>query len=182
MAVILDMQERKRHLFAKKGFAPWSRRFGTSFSAQTSVRDLEDAVLRHLIKADDEAVSSLHDLIMGIRGLGPSGRFHELEKRSKMTVTDITIYLLDLLRFEAMHRLNWIEDLPVLKTPLFDLVSGRIDWSFEAGRLAPKLSPAHPKFDQYLRQFEGDRNVFVRKLIPDVILAFCNRDDDAGKS
>ena len=182
LAKILDLNERKRHLTAKKGFEPWFRRFGTPFDDNTSIRDLDSSIVRHLIRGGEESAMALYELIMGIMGLGAGPRFHYLEIDNKMGVTDITLFLLDLLRFEAMYRLGWLVDYPFLTVPLLDLVQN-FSGQFSAARhQSPALSPAHPKYSLYIAEFEGDRNSFVRKMIPEAIQAFCENKDDAGKS
>ena len=96
MARVLDMNEGKRRLAAKKGFDPWSRRFRTSLDEDTSIRQLDDSVIRYLVQGGEDSAMALYELIMGIRGLGPGTRFHYLDSASKMSVTDITLFLLDL--------------------------------------------------------------------------------------
>ena len=182
MAKIIDMNERKRHLRAKKGFDPWSRRFGKPFTADTSVRDLDNSTIRYLIRGGDESSLALYDFIMGIKGFGAGMQFDGLESEIKIGITDITLFILDLLRFEAMYRLGWLNDHPALDTPLLDLVQD-FSGQFSGPRHdSPALSSDHPKYEQYIAQFEGDRNSFVRRLIPEAIELFCSRDDDAGKS
>lgn len=182
MATILDLNERKRHLTARKGLEPWSRRFGNSFGDDTSVRDLDSSIIRYLIRGEAESTMALYELIMGMMGLGAGPRFHFIENQEKMGVTDITLFLLDLIRFEAMHRLGWLDEYPLLSVPLVDLVTD-FRTKYSAGRhLSPALSSAHPRYSEYIAQFEGDRNSFVRKLIPEALQLFSNRADDAGKS
>jgi hypothetical protein len=182
MAIILDLNEAKRRLTAKKGFEPWSRRFGIVCDENTSIRLLDNAVIRFIIQGSEDSAMALYELIMGITGLGHGLRFHYLESENKMGVTDITLFLLDLLRFEAMYRLEWLDDYPFLKIPLIDLVLGFRDQFCAARHQSPTLSAAHPRYPEYLAEFETDRNSFVRKLIPEAIRVFCNTQDDAGKN
>lgn len=180
MAKVLDINEGRRHLAAKKGFEPWSRRFGIVFEDNTSVRQLENRILKFLIPGGEESAMVIYELIMAMKGLGPGPRFHYLESESKMDVTDITLFLLDLLRFEAMFRLEWLDDYPPLKFPLLDLVQGFRDRMATARHFSPRLSAAHPHYAEYLAEFESDRNIFIRKLIPEAIKVFCGRHDDMG--
>lgn len=173
MAKILDMNECRRHLAAKKGFDPWSRRFGMAFDDNTRFRDLDNSTVKYLIRGGEESALALYELIMGMKGLGPGNRFHYLESESKMGVTDITLFLLDLLRFEAMYRLAWLDDYSFLQVPLLDLIQGFGNQFSAARHRSPSLSAAHPRYPEYLAEFEGDRNSFVRKLIPEAIQVFC---------
>jgi hypothetical protein len=172
MAKILDLFEQKRHLTAKRGFESWSKRFRIPFDDNTSIRQLDNYVVKYLIRGEEDSAVALYDLIMAIRGLGPGHRFHYLDSESKMSVTDVTLFLLDLLRFEAMYRLGWLDDYPFLSTPLLDIVLEFSDRFAAARHQCPCLTPSHPKYSQYLAEFEGDRNSFVRRLIPDAIQKF----------
>ena len=122
MARVLDINEGKRRLAAKKGFDPWSRRFRTSLDENTTIRQLDNPVIKYLVQGGEDSAMALYELIMGIRGLGPGPRFHYLDSASKMGVTDITLFLLDLIRFEAMYRLGWLDDYTFLEVPLVDLI------------------------------------------------------------
>ena len=181
MATILDIHEGKRRLTARKGFEPWSRRFGFAFDQSTSVRLLDSSIVRFIIRGGEDSAMALYELIMGITGLGPGLRFHYLESENKMGVTDITLFLLDLLRFEAMYRLGWLDDYSFLRIPLIDLIQGFKDQFSAARHKSPALCSTHPRYSEYLSEFEGDRNSFVRKLIPEAIQIFC-KTDDTGKS
>jgi len=182
LADIIDLNERRRHLKAKKGFEPWSRRFGVYFSDDTSVRDLDSSTIRYLIRGGEDSATALYELIMGINGLGSGQRFHYLESDRKMGVTDITLFLLDLLRFEAMYRIDWLNEYQFLTVPLLDLIQ-HFHTQFAASRhQSPALSPLHPRYAEYLAQYEGDRNAFVRRLIPEAIQIFCSQEDNTGKS
>ncbi len=182
MAKVLDFQERRRHLTAKKGFEPWSRRFGTPFDDDITIRRLDGSIVRFIIQGGEESAMAIYELVMGATGLGPGPRFHYLGSEEKMAVTDLTLFMLDLLRFEAMFRLGWLNDYAFLSIPIMDLIEG-FRGQFAAARYqTPNLSPSHPRYAQYIGEFEGDRNAFVRKLIPEAIQAFCSQEDGADKS
>lgn len=180
MGRLLYIAECKRRIAAKKGFHPWGRRFGISFDENTSVRRLDNQVIKYLVTGNEDSSAALYDLIMGIKGLGQAPRFQYLDSDSKMGVTDITLFLLDLVRFEAMYRLGWLDDYPFLKVPLVDVIQTFPDQSSAARNSLPVLSSAHPLYEQYVTEFEGDRHSFIRKLIPEAIKAFCDMQDDSG--
>ncbi len=182
MAQILDLFECKRHLTAKRGFEPWSRRFGKAFEDGTSIRDLDSSIVRYLIRGGEDSAMALYEFIMGVMGLGAGPRFHHLETNNKMGVTDITLFLLDLLRFEAMYRLGWLVNYRFLTVPLLDLVQNFRSQFSAARHQSPSLAPSHPKYILYLAQFESDRGSFVRKMIPEAIQAFCATENDTSKS
>ena len=176
-ADILDMSERKRHLAAQRGFQTWTRRFGLTFADDASLGALPASVIRFVLPGGDESATALYELAMGFRGLGAGLRFHFLESRRKIAVMDLSLFLLDLFRFEAMRRLGWTHDLPSLHTPIADLVEDFPE-AFPAGASAPALRENHPRYAEYLETFEGDRAAFVRRLIPEAIEAFCKQEND----
>jgi len=180
MGRLLHIVECKRRIAAKKGFNPWGRRFGISFDENTSVRGLDNQIIKYLVKGNEDSSAALCELIMGIKGLGHAPRFNNLDSESKMGVTDITLFLLDLVRFEAMYRLGWLDDYVFLKVPLVDLIQTFQDLFSAARHSSPALSSAHPLYEQYVAEFEGDRHSFIRKLIPEAIKSFCDSEDDAG--
>ncbi len=180
MGSLLFISECRRRIAAKKGFSPWGRRFGISFDYNTSVRGLGNPVIKHLVLGGEDSSSALYELIMGIKGLGLALRFHFLDSASKLNVTDITLFLLDLVRFEAMYRLGWLDDYPFLQVPLVDLIETFQEQFSAARHNTPALSSAHPLYQEYVAEFEGDRQSFIRKLIPEAVKIFCDMEDDAG--
>ncbi len=180
MGRLLYISECKRRIDAKKGFSPWGRRFGISLDDNISMRRLDNPVIKYLARGNEDSSSAFYELIMGMKGLGLALRFHYLDSESKMNITDITLFLLDLVRFEAMYRLGWLDDYPFLKVPLLDLIQAFHEQFSAARNNTPALSSAHPLYEEYAAEFEGDRHSFIRKLIPEAIKIFCDIEDDAG--
>jgi hypothetical protein len=178
MGKLIYIEEGRRRIAARKGFDPWGRRFGTFFDENTSIRGLEDPVIKYLANGKEGSSAAFYDFIMGIKGLGHAPHFHHLDSKSKMGLTNVTIFLLDLVRFEAMYRLGWIEDYPFLNIALVDLVQTFQDQFAAARHKPPSLSKAHPLYPKYSAQLESDRPAFIRKLIPEVIKTFCATEDD----
>lgn len=182
MGRLLFINEWRRRIAAKKGFDPWGCRFGVSFDENTSIRRLDNPVIKYLVRGNEDSSAAFYELIMGMKGLGHAPRFHYLDSQSKMGVTDITLFLLDLVRFEAMYRLGWLDDYSFLKVPLVDLILTFKD-QFSAARLSsPALSNTHPLYAEYAAEFESDRHSFIRKLIPEAIKTFCELENDTGKT
>jgi hypothetical protein len=178
MAVILELQQQRRRLAAKRGFESWTRRFSESLDEQTCLKDLNDEILRTLIQSEEDSSLLLYGLIMGFLGLGKGADFYDLDSRSRLEIMDTALFLLDQLRFEAMRRLDWVERSPVCCVPLLDLVQQFSTVYSGMKNQAPRLRHSHPRYPEYVKAFEGDRSVFVRKLIPDVIQAF--QEDEEG--
>ena len=76
-----------------------SKRFGDKLDEQTRLSDLSDNTLLFLISPGDQNIFALYELVMGVKNLGTASDFFHLDKAVKMEVIDISIYLLDQLRF-----------------------------------------------------------------------------------
>jgi len=166
---VVDFQSKKRQIAARKGFRSWVTRFSESFDEHTRFRDVSDRTLGTLIKGGEESTRPVYDLVMGFQGLGAGFKFHDLEAADKMEVMDIVIFLLDQFRFEAMRRLGWLEDDPILDMPVVEAIHEYPSRFVHDHHRTPKLSSHHPRYEEYTRAFENDRYAIVRKLIPEVI-------------
>jgi hypothetical protein len=112
---------------------------------------------------------------MGVKNLGKGAQFHSLDTSQKMAIMDIAIFLLDQLRFECMRRLGWINGYATMTIPMVDLIS-KFETGFAAAKnQTPELSPAHPRYQDYLNEFDMDRGAFLRRLIPEAIETFQQR-------
>jgi hypothetical protein len=179
MAVILELEQRRRRLAAKRGFDAWTRRFSESFDESTCLKDLNDETLRTLIQSEEASSLLLYGLIMGFSGLGKGANFYDLESRPRLEVMDTALFLLDQLRFEVMRRLDWLESSPFSSVPLLDLVQQFSSVYSRMKNQSPELLSSHPRYPEYVKAFEGDRSVFIRKLIPEAIQAFQEEEEGA---
>ncbi len=172
MGKVLNLLEERRLILAKRGFRPWSEMFSEAFDPETTLADLSDQTLAFLIEGDEEANQALQALVMGFRGLGAPAKFHYLDNRNKMLIMDINLYLLDQLRFQAMKRLDWIEDSPAFHVPILDLVENFHARQPPLPQQPPPLSSLHPGFSAYITTFSADRGPFIRRMIPEAISIF----------
>ena len=179
MAEILEFHQQRRRLAAKKGFAAWTKRFSESFDENTTLENLSDSTVRTLIQGGEDSSLLLYELIMGIKRLGRGAQFHDLESEAKLAVTDVTLFLLDQVRFEAMRRLGWVEPSPAFRIPIPDLIEDLSTVYATMKSQTPELHPSHPRYREYQEAFEGDRPVFVRRLLPDALESFREKDKGA---
>jgi hypothetical protein len=175
LAEVIHLETMRRHLAARRGLQHWSRRFGEAFAENTRLQDLSDAALGQLVQAGEPTTQALNELIMGIRNMGPAGRFHLMDNAQKMALMDIAIFLIDQIRFECMRRLGWIESYTTIDIPLVDLISDFTDWRGPGPAYTPALAPDHPRYQEYLQEFDADKLAFVRRLIPEAIETFRRR-------
>jgi hypothetical protein len=180
LAEIIELVHARRQMAASRGFSRWSQRFGESFDANTSLQDLSDATLALLIQAGEQTTLAIHDLIMGIKNLGPGARFQFLDHTQKMAMMDIAIFLMDQFRFECMRRLGWIEGFNAMTVPLVDMVSDFAERFAPSKNETPSLSSSHPRYPEYQREYGMDRAAFLRRMIPDAIEAFLKHLQQSG--
>jgi hypothetical protein len=172
MAEVIQLDSFKRKQAAIRGFRSWSRRFKERLDEQTRLSDLSDKTLLFLISPGDQNIFALYELVMGIKDLGTTSDFFQLDKAEKIEVIDISIYLLDQLRFECMRRLNWLEGSARSKVPIVELIEQYPQLKEQGTILIPPLSESHPKYQIFKRLSELEKETFIRKQIPEAIEAF----------
>jgi hypothetical protein len=175
LAEVIHLDEARRQLSARRGFQGWIQRYGEPFSDSTCLSDLSAATLGSLIEAGEQTSMAIHDLIMGVKNLGRGSQFQNLDNSQKMAVMDVAIFLLDQLRFECMRRLGWIEGFHSMNIPLVDLITNYPYGHSSVKNQTPSLSPSHPRYQDYLREYDMDRAAFLRRLIPEAIETFKQR-------
>jgi hypothetical protein len=174
MVEIVHLASFKRRQAARRGFKAWRRRFGEPLDEETRIADLSDRTLAFLISPGEENIFLLYELVMGVKGLGTSSDFFNLDRALKMEVIDISIYLLDQLRFECMRRLNWLASDCPPPLPLVALVEQYPKLTGDGRKIIPALSESHPSYKTYKALSEFDKETFVRKQIPAAIERFKN--------
>ena len=172
MAEVIQLDSFKRKQAATRGFRSWSRRFKEKLDEQTSLSDLSNKSLLFLISPGDQNIFALYELVMGVKGLGTTSDFFQLDKTEKMEVIDISIYLLDQLRFECMSRLNWLESSARSQVPIVELIEQYPQLREQGATLVPSLSESHPKYQIFTRLSELEKETFIRKQIPEAIETF----------
>jgi hypothetical protein len=172
MAEVIQLDSFKRKQAAIRGFRSWSRRFKEKLDEQTCLSDLSNKTLLFLISPGDQNIFALYELVMGIKDLGTTSDFFQLDKAEKMEVIDISIYLLDQLRFECMRRLNWLETSARHMVPIVELIEQYPLLKEQGTNLVPPLSELHPKYKIFERLSELEKETFIRKQIPEAIEEF----------
>ncbi len=174
MGELIDFQQGRKHLLALKGFQHWRRRYGGCYGEATTVKDLPDDVLYHLIQGENANGGAIEELVWGVLEARATQR-GEPEPGSRMASMDITLFVLDQLRFEAMRRLGWITQHPLADVPLIEMIDLFAERYAATQHWTPPLAESHPRYADYCAAFEGDRDVFLRRMIPELIETFEER-------
>lgn len=172
MGELIALDEKRRRLRARRVFYPWERRFRCLFDEHTSVRDLPDAVLAVLIQPGEQNTRLVQSLVLRILTGESDADLEKLSSDRKILTIDVTLFLVDQIRFECMRRLGWVEADPRVDTPIVDLVDQAAQGNMTAMHATPAILASHPLYAEYQKTFVGDQGAFVRKLIPRAIEEF----------
>ena len=179
MAAIVNLNEQRRQMAARRGFQSWEHRFGETYTDQTCLRDLSDAALKELFRGGPDGSMPLYDCIMGVLGLGLGPRFYYLENKERLLVMDIALFLLDNLRFQAMRRMGWLDDSPLFHVPIVDLILEFSTKYVSMQHWTPTMAATHPAYVDYMETYETDRGSFIRRLIPQALEEFGNPSEES---
>jgi len=180
VANVVDMKIYRRQSAAERGSVSWQRRFGEVLGTDTRLADLTDPVVLALAAPGEDSAAAMYEMIMGVLALGPLAKFSYLDKADQMRVVDIHLFLADQIRFEMMRRLGWVTAFDCGRHPLVSLVL-----DYEALRSCrkkpPNLVEDHPSRHHYDGLSVGDKESFVRRLLPAALQAFGHGGEpDAG--
>ena len=178
MAEVIQLKSFKRKQAAQRGFSSWSRRFGEKLDEQTRLADLSDSTLLFLISPGDQNIFALYEMVMGVKNLGTASDFFDLDKPGKMEVIDISIHLLDHLRFECMRRLDWLESGAGQTMPIVDLIEQYPVMKQKGPTAIPRMNKSHRKYQIYENLADLEKETFIRKQIPEAIEEFGRRLQD----
>ncbi len=169
MSQVIDLEASRLEMAVKAGYRNWSSQFKEHFDLGTRASHISIETLSFLAQGNEEGTFYIYDLIMNLKKMGSGFEFNELSKEKKMIVIDRYLFLLDHIRFECMRRLGWLESYPGDEFTLVELVMqfDKLSPNFRAQ--APVLSPDHPAYKRYSALDTFDKEVFVRKLIPNVL-------------
>ncbi len=174
MTAVINLDEVRRRKLTRRATDPWRRRFGREFEPGFTAADVPDEVLAVLIAGDAAGNLALNEFILSARGFAPGRDVESLDRAEKMVVLEAFLLLIDLFRFEAMHRLQWVDDFDERRRPVLDFVLGSRPSGFSA-LTPPAVLATHPDYPAWLATGDLERPAFLRKTIPTAIIAFRQR-------
>lgn len=172
MTKIVDLQAYRTKTIEERGFGHWHRRFGEQYGRQTTLPDLSDRTLYLLALPGEKNAIPFYELIMGVLGIGEPLKFYYLDKAAQMMVMNIHLFLSDQVRFEMMRRLGWLGSYPCEKHRLLEMVRDFDKIKALCKNKLPVLASTHPDFELYEAAQGTDKEVFIRRLLPNALLAF----------
>ena len=172
MTKIVDLQTYRIRALELRGFGPWQKRFGESFDSTTRLIDLSDHTLYYLAQPGESSSVAYYDFIMGILDLGAAPGFHYLGNRDQMLVVDIHLFLADQVRFEMMRRLEWIRKFEGERYSLVEMVQELVKVKTKCREKPPELVRSNTDYAAYTRLTDGDKEVFIRRMLQEALDAF----------
>ena len=169
MSEIVEIEKARLEIRAKKGFKNWISRFGCHFGISTRMEDIPDSALVFLAGGNQKSIELFYDLIMGVKDLGRSISFNELDTADKITVIDTHLFLLDRVRYEYMKRLGWLAGYPGEEYHVVELVINFHDLAPDIQARPPALSRSHPCYNEYRSKNLFEKDELIRGLIPEAL-------------
>jgi len=163
---VIHLDDARLGKYAKRAFRNWQSKFGESFGLATTIGQISDKTLVFLAEGRNRSSFYLLDLIMNVTGVGSAFDFNELPPKEQIAVMDRHLFLLDLIRYEYMKRLGWLESYPGDECTLVELV---VDFESLAPGLradTPTLSSNHPAYEAFCAASTMEKEELIRKLIP----------------
>lgn len=184
MGELISLEEGRLRHIARLAFTGWDRKFKENFSHTTTIGEMGNEVIKFFASDTPQSMQILQAFVAKCRyprEVKQQG-YEQLDVSVKREIIDISLFLLDQMRFEAMFRLGWINGFSARVIPLVELVVNfyeKYDWlQYET----PQLHPMHALYPDYLKTYEADRKGFVRRLIPHVLEIFQSVTTASSKS
>ena len=175
MTKVVELKTYRIRALEQRGFGPWQKRFSESYDSRTHLSDISDKTLYYLSQPGEDSSNAYYELIMGILDLGQAAGFHYLNNRDQMRVVDIHLFLADRLRFEMMRRLEWILSFEGVNYSLLEMVQEFEKIKNKSRERAPDLARSNPNYSEYTQLTDGDKEVFIRRMLQEALDAFKKR-------
>lgn len=170
VADIIHFKERTPQARKESLLTQWALRMGYRLSSRATVASLPDRLILLLAESDPRGASLLEELVCLII-LGKRQPVISLPALVRMRVLEISLFLLDLVRFECMTRLDWIEPQAAREKPLVEILSREPRELKELTRPL-RLRQDHPHFHRFEALPIMEREAFLRRMIPQALELF----------
>lgn len=176
MGEIIDLREAKLRQIARFAFKGWGKKFKENFSHTTTISNLSQEVIKFFAFGTPQSMQIIQAFVAKCRYPREIQQYgcECLDTSAKREIIDISLFLLDQIRFEAMFRLGWIDHFQARVIPMVELAIdfySKYEWlQYEV----PSINSNHAYFSDYMDTYEADRNGFVRRLIPNMLEVLSN--------
>ncbi|MBW2029566.1 MAG: hypothetical protein JRH06_05685 [Deltaproteobacteria bacterium] len=163
---VIRLSDARLEKNARRAFRNWESEFGEPFGLDTTLGQISAKTLALLAEGRNKSTFYLLDLIMNLQGMGSGFDFGGRSPKEQIAIMDRHLFLLDLIRYEYMKRLGWLESYPGEESTLVELV---INFEKLAPGLkadTPALDPNHPAYGVFRSASILEKEELIRKLIP----------------
>lgn len=175
MTAIINLNNYKKSIQAKKAFQGWAKRFNEFFNENTTTAMLSDTTLMALCESTDESSFLLCDLIIKTNFNEDIDDFESLPSFLKLKIIESTLFLHDIFRLECMRRLSWISELPVFNISLYKIINECDHNQNILLKQTPVMTPACPEYHRFNETPGEQKDIIIRKLIPRALDQFRNK-------
>ena len=172
MSKLVDLDQFRTEQTAKRGFAGWHKRYGDPFSPETRLTHLSNIIIRELAEPGEDSATIYYELIMGTFNLGSVHKFEFLNPKDRLHISDVHLFLTDLVRYEMMFRIQWISGYTCQDRSLMDLVVNFDPSDYSRYSNPPQLSRCHPQFDAFAKRIAREKEVMLRQLHREALAKF----------
>ncbi|MCX7822594.1 MAG: hypothetical protein N2260_04015 [Syntrophobacterales bacterium] len=175
MGEVVDFREGRLKQIARLAFKGWEKKFNEAFSHTTTIGEVGHEVIKFFASGTPQSMQLLQAFVARCRHpreVQKTG-YEQLEVSAKREIIDISLFILDQMRFEAMFRLGWISGFSSRVIPLIELAMDFEEYEWLQHE-TPQLHPTHALYPDFLNTYEADRKSFVRRLIPHLLEIFHN--------
>ena len=172
MSKVVDIREYGAIQGIKRARPKWKACFPDELTHNTGLADLSDSTLLNMALLGDVVMGALQDLVMNVLGLGGPEGFDGLKGQPKIRVIDITLFLVDQVRWECLGRLGWIHGYPGEEYTLAELILQHDRIKREYRPAFPQLKENHAHYEEFQRRRDIDGEAMIRSMIPTALAAF----------
>ena len=174
---IVSISHYRRERSAQKGFRNW-KTFGRPdlyLDGDTTWPDLPDSLILLLSEDNPESRLRIYDLITGVLNLGSGFEFERLPSDRLVSLLDIYFIISDLVRFECMKRIGWLDAFPYEDMPIVDLIVKKAGGDDPVFLKISSIKESHPAYSEFIKSNELDRQSLVRNHIKEAIQILKNK-------
>jgi hypothetical protein len=174
MSKIVSINSYRRERSAQKGFRRWKTlsRPGLCLDGNTTWSDLPDDLILFLLEDTPETRLRVYDLIMGVLNLGTGYEFEGLPSDRLISLLDVYFIIMDLLHFECMKRIGWLDAVPYEDVSIIDLIVKKAGGDGPAFLKIFSIGESHPAHAEFIRSSDLDKQTVVRRYAKEAVQVF----------
>jgi len=172
MEKITAIEDYRRRKAAESLAEAWRERLGEDYGVDLGLPAVSDKSLFFLAERNPRSDQAFFALIIAVLEPAANVPFSRLNRVEQARVMDIQLYLADRIRFEIMRRLSWLTDYSGRSATMVQMVFDFPQMQYQDLEIPPQLAFSHPGYAEFSRLIAREKGVYVRKLVPEALIAF----------